>query len=166
MLRNRTFLPALAVAMLLGATAVDGQAQQRYWYDGEWRRPLWADETVVADFSAARGEKSKVLRPAAIAKGGEPTSPVFRDGPGEKSRTRALPGGVIVTLKTGPGEDRRDALFARHGLQPVREIGSGSGMWLVASPPGVASLDLANRLYESGDFKAAAPNWWQPRALK
>ena len=166
MLRNRTFLPALAVAMLLGATAVDGQAQQRYWYDGEVRRPLWSDETVVADFSAARGEKSKVLRPAAIAKSGESTSPVFRDGPGEKSRTRALPGGVIVTLKTGPGEDRRDALFARHGLQPVREIGSGSGMWLVASPPGVASLDLANRLYESGDFKAAAPNWWQPRALK
>jgi len=164
MMRKRTLLPRAFVAMLLGSATLGLNAQQRYWYDGDVRRPLWSDESLVADFSSGRGEKSRVLKPAALAKGGVQSSPVFRDGPGEKSRSRALPGGVVVTLPEGVDEARRTALFARHALQPVRAL--GADMWLVAAAPGVASLDLANRLHESGDFKAAAPNWWQPRALK
>jgi hypothetical protein len=164
MMRTRTFFPHALVAMLLGTTALGLNAQQRYWYDGDVRRPLWADERQVADFSTPRGEKSWVLKPASVTKEGASLSPVFRDGPGEKSRSRALPGGVVVTLPAGTDDARRAALFARHGLEPVR--GLGAEMWLVAAAPGVASLDLANRLHESGDFKAAAPNWWQPRALK
>lgn len=164
MMRTRTFFPHALVAMLLGTTALGLNAQQRYWYDGDVRRPLWADDSQVADFSGQRGEKSRVLKPATLVKGGALTSPVFRDGPGEKSRSRALPGGVVVTLAPGTDEARRTALFARHALEPVRAL--GADMWLVAAAPGVASLDLANRLHESGDFRTAAPNWWQPRALK
>jgi hypothetical protein len=48
----------------------------------------------------------------------------------------------------------------------VRELGDDGHAWLVSSAPGLPALELANRLYESGDFLAASPNWWRPRALK
>ncbi len=48
----------------------------------------------------------------------------------------------------------------------AREIGGSGRVWLVATPAGLASLDLANRLHESGDFESASPNWWQFRARK
>jgi|GEM_PF-6216954 len=38
--------------------------------------------------------------------------------------------------------------------------------WLVQSEPGMASLDLANALYESGQFQSASPNWFKQRATK
>jgi hypothetical protein len=109
-----------------------------------------------------------VLRPAGLAKGSEATavSPVFRDRAGGQGQPRALPGGVIVRLREGTGDAARQALFARHGLQPVREQSGGTGAWLVAAPAGLPSLELANRLYESGDFAGASPNWWQPRTRK
>jgi len=49
----------LALAMLLSCAAA--HAQQRYWYDGEQRRALWAEASVVADFSVRSAEKSQVL---------------------------------------------------------------------------------------------------------
>jgi hypothetical protein len=168
---------ACGLAVLFGLSGV-AFAQQHYWYDGDARRPLWIASDVVADFSASRAEKSRVLRPALLAKGGDPTviaaapagtaatSPVFRDGRSEKDRPRALPGGVILTLKPGTPEAQRAALFARHGLAQARALGGAGNVWLAETPAGLAALELANRLYESGDFAAAAPNWWQPRALK
>ena len=50
------------------------------------------------------------------------------------------------------------------GLTPLRQ--SGERMWLVESPVGIASLDLANRLGTSGEFEFVQPNWWQPRTTK
>ena len=38
--------------------------------------------------------------------------------------------------------------------------------WLVESPAGLASLELANRLAATGAFAGAQPNWWVERALK
>jgi len=162
--------PALLVALLAGwllLAASPAFAQQHYWYDGAVRRPLWSDAALVADFSVPVAEKSRVLRPAALSKGPDAsTSPVFRDSRDSQARPRALPGGVIVTTATDMTEDARRSLFARHGLQTVRELGAGTGRWLVAGPVGIGSLELANRLYESGDFAGASPNWWQPRTRK
>ena len=155
----------LALAMLLSCAAA--HAQQRYWYDGEQRRALWAEASVVADFSVRSAEKSQVLKPAALVKGGASShSPVFRDAKERTGATRALPGGVILRFHPSATDGERQQLIARHRLAPVRELGEGSGQWLVHSTPGLPSLELANRLYESGDFAAASPNWWQPRKLK
>jgi len=52
--------------MLLSCAAA--HAQQRYWYDGEQRRALWAEASVVADFSVRSAEKSQVLKPASLDK--------------------------------------------------------------------------------------------------
>ena len=160
---------AWLLCALIGLAALPpaARAQQRYWYDGDQRRALWSDQAVVADFSARSAEKASVLKPPALAKGEAALhSPVFRDAKDGAGAQRALPGGVIVRVDPALSDEQRAALFARHGLLAVRELGEGTGAWLVRSPPGLPSLDLANRLYESGDFVAASPNWWRPRALK
>ena len=157
----RTWCAAL-LCCLTGPLA----AQQLYWYDGATRRPLWAEPGVVADFSGDAREKSQVIRSSALSKTDlARQSPVFRDQ-AQGGGTRALPGGVLVRFKADSTDAQQAALVARHGLTVVRRIGDAGASYLVGGPPGEASLALANRLFESGDFEAASPNWWQPRRLK
>ena len=141
-------------------------AQQHYWYDGSERRMLWSVPGVSADFSARSAQRHQVLRPSSLIEKSAPHSPVFRDAPAGAGAERALPGGVIIRLRTGASAQEREVLFARHGVQALRALGDNPDLWLIASPPGLPALDLANRLHESGDFGFAAPNWWRPRALK
>ncbi|MBA3478737.1 MAG: hypothetical protein H0T52_10125 [Lautropia sp.] len=159
--------------------------------EGDAERPLWIDTSRVAEFSmpgtdqpairAAEpgevGESSRISKPdpksgpmlqqATPAAGGASAavatqvSPIFLDASG---RPRALPGGVIVALKQAmPEAQARDALQAA-GLTPQRQI--GERMWLVESPVGIESLNLANRLHAEGRFEFVQPNWWHPRTTK
>jgi len=170
-------------------------AASHYWYDGDRRRELLLEPARVADFrpaaadrraeSASRGAAggrtaaSRTPLRAAHEIEKDPSnglppgvSPVLRDAEAP-ARLRSLAGGVIVTLRMAPaGNDaaaretqaRRQLVAA--GLEPLRAIDPEARRWLVESPVGLESLELANRLHESGDFESAAPNWWQPRALK
>lgn len=139
---------------------------QRFWYDGGHRKPLQVDPEWVVDF---RNSKPDFERRDAARLGAEKSdelaagvSPVLRDPNGEP---RALPGGVVVRLRDVDIADPRKAL-ADAGLEPVRAIDPQQRTWLVASPAGLDSLALANRLHESGRFEAVTPNWWRPRSLK
>jgi hypothetical protein len=142
-----------------------------YWYDGATKRPLYISTTQAADFSPtgkSHAHAKNVLVPAQGVSGsveGKVISPVFSDQPAGHA-SRALPGGVIVTFKTAISEADARAKLVAAGLTPVRYLGSDTHVWLIQSPAGTASLDLANSLFESGEFEAAQPNWWQPRALK
>ena len=175
---------ALALAALL-LVPIAGRAApptEHYWYDGTVRRPLWLENAQVADFSTPGPEASKVLRPAGLRSaaaskqaaasaadstaGGDGLSPVFKDGADAGARLRALPGGVIVTLKQPLADPQARQFFKARGLVAVRPVVAGSGMWLIESRAGLDSLTLANRLHEGGEFAAASPNWWQPRTLK
>jgi len=157
--------------------------------EGGVERRLWIDSGRVAEFgsdgapairAAAIGEVDAIRRGAArpdaassTAKdqpqaaggtrnaGAKPVSPVFRDASG---RPRALPGGVIVSFREPLPEDEARAALEAAGLAPLRQI--GERMWLVDSPAGMASLELANRLHDEGRFGFAQPNWWQPKATK
>jgi hypothetical protein len=155
---------AVVLALALASAAVG--AQQRYWYDGQVRRPLWVDASRTADFSGGAADLASVVKPGPTVKETSSTSPVFRDAADANTAPRALPGGVIVELPAGLDDAARAALFARHGLTPVRRIGDDPRRWLVATPAGLPSLDTANRLFESGDFVSASPNWWRPRERK
>jgi len=138
----------------------------RFWYDGEHRRPLRVDPEWVVDFRDAKPDfEPRDAARVGAAKSNElaaGVSPVLRDPNGEP---RALPGGVIVRLRDADLADPRKAL-ADAGLEPVRAIDAQQRTWLVASPAGLESLALANRLHESGRFEAVTPNWWRQRALK
>jgi hypothetical protein len=148
-------------------------AGAHYWYDGQIKRSLYMSGDQAADFgSAARQGKSAraadVLVPKATVAGkvaSDGVSPVFSDQQAGGIR-RALPGGVIVTLKSDMPEAAARTLLQSRGLTPVRHLGSDTRVWLVQTEAGMAALELANRLHESGEFESAQPNWWQPRALK
>ena len=92
-------------------------------------------------------------------------SPVYREADQAHSPARALPGGVIVALRS---EDRAqpDRLFEALGLRARRSIDPTTGRWLVDSAPGADALSLARRLHESGRFESVAPNWWRERVRK
>lgn len=137
-----------------------------YWYDGDARRPLQVDAQLVARLGAAAksARPADVIVPAGLVAKDDASavSPLLRDASGVP---RALPGGVIVTLPADPGAEAARARLRALGVEPVRPIGAGTRVWLVASEPGLASLHLANRLHETGSV-SAQPNWWQPRATK
>lgn len=171
-----------------------GDVASHYWYDGDRRRELRLEPARVADFRPAAADRraESASRGAAAGKAAARTplratreiekdasnglpagvSPVLTDAV-SPSGLRALPGGIIVTLKLAPaGNDAvaREAQGRRQlveaGLEPLRAIDPEARRWLVASPAGLKSLEQANSLHESGNFESAAPNWWQPRALK
>lgn len=140
-------------------------SDQHFWYDGDQRRALRVDPDWVADFRGSKPEFERRETSAHSAKSSGPApgvSPVLRDESGDP---RALPGGVIVRLRDADLADPRRALIEA-GLEPVRAIDPQQRTWLVASAAGLESLELANRLHESGRFAVVTPNWWRPRALK
>ncbi len=140
-------------------------------------RPAEPGELVEGNRESKPGSKSSGAGTAAADGSGSATtaatgagatagsaatvSPVFVDASGQP---RALPGGVIVSLKQSLPEPQARAQLEAAGLTAVRQL--GERMWLVASPVGIASLELANRLHATGAFEFAQPNWWQPRHTK
>jgi hypothetical protein len=160
-----TVVPAQppTVAKPASRTLATKSAATHAWHDGAVSRPLRLDSTLEADFSPRAGTSARVLRPAGAApKSAAPlVSPVFRDDAG---RLRALPGGVLLVLREPLSEPAARALIARLGATPVRAL--SPTLWVVESPVGLGSLDLANRLHASGAFAAAQPNWWVERTRK
>ncbi|HMN82235.1 MAG TPA: hypothetical protein PKA20_20240 [Burkholderiaceae bacterium] len=182
------------LAAMLSLAAVDAvQAAgptSFYWYDGQVRRELWLESSQVVDFAAKAANGAPLVKSSAVTaatgtsasaatpggskdpsspqkNGGadaQRVSPMFRDTT-SAAPTRALPGGVIVTLRQPLEPDEAREFLKQRGLVPVNQIGN-SAMWVVESPAGLESLALANKLFESGEFAGAAPNWWRPRALK
>ena len=73
---------------------------------------------------------------------------------------------VAVVIRGALTDSFRSLALQQRGESAHSMMRSRLGHWLVASPPGMASLALANQLHESGRFESAAPNWWRPRALK
>lgn len=152
--------------------------------EGDGERALWLDRSRVVEFPPAGEAGSPRLREARGAEATEATpankpdvetaakssagvdavrrvSPVFLDANGSP---RALPGGVIVTLKTPLDEARARDVLRAEGLTPVRPV--GGRLWLVESPTGLASLEFARKLQEGGRFDGVEPNWWSPPTLK
>lgn len=144
---------------------------ERYWYDGNQRRTVRIDPEWIADFRTKAADTRAAARtPLVRADGAEKAaalqdagvSEVLRDDSGSP---RALPGGVIVRVREADLRNARERL-EDEGLRPVRALDPEERYWLVEAPAGIESLELANRLHESGRFESASPNWWRPRTLK
>ena len=142
---------------------VTAKSSSHFWYDGEQRRELSIDSTTIARF--VPGEKAALVAKGLTVKNEKSVttndSPVLIDG----GLKRGLPGGVIVTLLRAMPDDQAIALLKSAGLEPVKAL-QDSKVWLVASAPGMASLELANRLHESRQFAASQPNWWTQKTKK
>ena len=175
---DRQALPRKPDAALPGKGAMPGAGQPTngsgrfHWYEIGEIRTLRVDPAWIADFASppTASTRGKARTPLKRFIGGEKAleslpagaSPVFRD---ENGAARALAGGVVVRLRDADVPRARSHL-ADAGLVPVRPIDPEGRNWLVQSPPGLPSLELANQLHESGRFESATPDWWRPRALK
>lgn len=89
-------------------------------------------------------------------------SPLFKQG----SDYKALPGGVVVTFKSGLTDAEIQSFCQSQGLILKRKYSLKnqlSSIWLVDSPPGLASLDLANSILENHSeiVEKSRPNFWQ-----
>jgi hypothetical protein len=175
MMKMKILLLSAVAAMQLGcAMAQEKTGPDSYiWYDGGKPKRVWMDSSVVAEFGkraesasepAARFNGVRIWRQEgqaasrALATGD--ASPVLRDSPG--GPIRALPGNIIVGLDpawTGP---QISSWLSAHGLTELRRLSIGTNVLVIASPPGLPSLELANRLQESGTVVFAQPNWWTP----
>ncbi|MDO4636874.1 MAG: hypothetical protein Q4B13_04915 [Lautropia sp.] len=92
---------------------------------------------------------------------GSAISPVLKDAAG---RRYSLPGGLIVTLKEEMSETDGRALLISAGLKPERQI--TGRVWIVNSPAGLETINMANQQNAKGIFTDVSPNWWTKRALK
>jgi len=101
---------------------------------------------------------------ASQLKAGNPSgrySPVFRDSPSDSGRKRALPGGVIVYLNPSWNEAAVKSWAVSHNLLILDKLEIGPNVYVIQTDPGLASLETANTLFESGEVVSATPNWWQ-----
>ncbi len=161
--------PALAKPSIVATPSTTAPAH--YWYDGDRRRELLVDDRLRIDFAEGKAVVTEKPARADKALGSTPPadapadSPVFRDADSPAVK-RALPGGVILTTRGPTDAASLDRLLADQGLAVARQLDANGTRWLVETPPGIPGLEIANRLHESGDFAAAAPNWWRERALK
>ncbi len=152
--------------------AIAMPAPDAYWYDGNTRRALRLDREQVADFAdaasgAARGRP--VLRKSAPGDSrlfSGKSSPVFRTVENPRAAVRALPGGIVVTLRTPGSAEHANAALAPFGLRVTRAVDPSGLRWVVDTEAGLVALEKANQLHESGAFTSAAPDWWVGVAKK
>jgi hypothetical protein len=93
-------------------------------------------------------------------------SPVLRDAPSPESPVRLLPGNVIVELDSTWSQEKVQDWATRHQVEILAHLPIGGNMVVVKTAPGLAALELANKLYRSGEVRAAFPDWWTEKTLK
>lgn len=92
-------------------------------------------------------------------------SPVFHDAASTGGSKRVLPGNVIVQLNVTWDIMQVEAWFMMQGVTVIRSISMAPNSFLIKSEPGIDTLEMANRLYETGDVILSTPNWLK-RAYK
>ncbi|MBI3771107.1 MAG: hypothetical protein HY272_00165 [Gammaproteobacteria bacterium] len=166
-----------------------GTAPLKY-YDGERWREIYVSNSEVAEFAAADAAPSAALRALApkatlIESRGQvrywrleagqdaPTltrslaakstaitfSPVFYRSAVGGPRL-SLGGGVVVRFPLVWKKAEIDAWAQRWQLRVVRAVLQENNIYLIASAPGMAALELANKIQESGEVESATPQWW------
>ncbi|MEX5282373.1 S8 family serine peptidase [Nitrospira tepida] len=163
------------------------------WYDGTNERRVWLDAEQVAELAPDQGSATTLplghvlphsprgLRLWEVEKGVTPDrlvkelgsgsgrasfSPVLRDAPSPDSPMRLLPGNVIVDLEPSWSQEKVQDWADRHQVEVLARLPIGTNMVVIKTAPGLAALELANKLYRSGEVRAAFPDWWTEKTLK
>ena len=162
---------ALTIQLVAGCNVLAQQANSTNkdgaytWYDGGVPRTVWIDNSHVAELPGNNGGSREGIKivPAdearstgATARGN--TVPVFRDGP-SGGRMRTIPGNIIVQLHPDWNAAQVTQWLQANRLTEVHRM--SNNFLVIASPPGLASVELANRLQESGTVVYAQPDWWE-----
>lgn len=182
---------ALAACSTVGGGAGAAQAPATYYYEDGVRHPIVEVSGLVATTTADGAEAVKAALPGAevfLSAGGttifksssaevdqglkrtaRPTvqvSPVYREGTSAAGRLMTLPGGALVSFKPDWTEAQVKAWVAARGFALGQKMNLPGNWYLVATPPGAASLTAANAMQESGAVLSATPNWWKQASTK
>lgn len=175
----RTLLLAFSLLAQASAFALEKTAGEltysHYWYDGATKRPIAVDPDLIGEVQldanrAARSARGVTHAPLKIVRRSIlqartsdvlPTTPVFRDSRSKLASMRALPGHVIVHFPKDWTPERVLDWSRQQRIAIGERLNVGANTYLILAGAGLSSLELANRLYETGDVVAAYPNWWQ-----
>jgi hypothetical protein len=188
-------LVAIALTMGCAVNAKNINSNQSYyWYDGDRQVEVHLDETLIADFNRGSDVAAKAATDSNLSAGKKISgaqlwkvtpgsssglalksvksqdqsgaySPVFRESQ-TSGAMRALPGGVVVQFPPDWDESRISQWVSDQGQSIESKAEFGTNFYIIASPSGLASLEIANGLYETGDVLLASPNWWRERYAK
>lgn len=163
------------------------------WYDGTRERRVWLDSEQVAELTPGQGSETTLplsqvlpqsprgIRLWTVEKGVTPDrlvkelgsgsgmtkfSPVLRDAPSPEGPVRLLPGNVIVELDPTWSQEKVQDWATRYQVKIQAQLPIEGNMVVVKTAPGLAGLELANKLYRSGEVRAAFPDWWTEKTLK
>jgi len=159
------------------------------YYDGADKRTLWLSNDLVAEVAPSESGRAAVLaRDAQAAERPQNSrgvrvwrvraqdgvdalarnltreqvkfAPVVHESASSAAPMLALPGGAVATFPAGWDRARIDTWLAARGLRVESTVVAEANMHLVATPPGLESVRIANELYESGELIACSPNLW------
>ena len=156
---------ALFITLLIQSAFVT--ATDLNWKNKSKVRKLYAQPQMI--LSKPNGAKSFQVKRAILAPAGRSQQgqamraksndlTVYSDNPNGGGTLRALPGGVIVKLRSGFTQQDAEDWADTNNLTIKRQISRDT--WLIASPPGSACMDLSNNLQDNPDVIEAKPNWW------
>lgn len=167
---------ATALFLVMGITSTAGAANL-YYYNGSSQQRIAPEPSQVAEFAPySQGSAARSAGPAqawkfinlrlasdALAAGGTgaKTSPVFREGDSPAGRLMALPGGIIIQFKPSWSDSQVAAWLAAKGLSVEQRLAIRGNWYVIKTAAGMAALELANAIHESGEVVSSAPNWWK-----
>ena len=154
--------------------SVGGETTYTYW-DGDAEITVWlVPQTVTPDVepedpkaAPKSGSGAEQNRRSVSGTGlGVPSGQlVFRTATGSQMW---LPGGVVLVLDAAWSTAQTDAFFVRNGIEAdrVTEFDWLDNGFLIESGPGLASLELANRLVGQQGVVLSSPDWSVEAELK
>lgn len=165
-------------------TETKAKLQHYFWYDGNQKRTVWANPDLVAEFNSSaqsntENSAQKINIPptfiqfltietdkTTLKSTGKQRSPVLHSSASISGAKKALPGNVIVQMKPSWTAEQINTWFEKQNITAIRPLTFAPNAFLIQSNAGLESLNLANRLYETGDVVLASPNWWQERTTR
>lgn len=136
------------------STPAQPKGQMFIWHDGDREMRVWLQQDLTVN---AAGHV--VPREAGIdASGGSGAQAVFVS---ESGGFMTLPGGVLVVFELELSEAEAQAFFAAVGVSManVSKLDSLPNGWLVATAPGLDSINLANTIANQAGVLLSSPNW-------
>ncbi len=167
-----------SIGIIIAALSFNVAAETMHYYDDGSRRTIKLQPNLAAEFTAnpssaqARSTENTNTKPfvtihkktsiiSRTAGSVANQSPVFREGDSPAGRLMALPGGVIVNFKPDWTDDQVRLWTKAHGYFIKQKLNIQGNWYIIDTPPGLVSLQTANKIQETGEVVSASPNWWK-----
>jgi hypothetical protein len=143
------------------SVASQAHAPERYWYDGETKRPLYRQPQFEREQTRhAQGKKDPLAartQTASDERGERALNVYATEPPPRKGRLITQGPGIVFIMADGVSADRVHTWLRVRGFR-AEPIADGLAH-KVGAVTGERALELANALYESGLVRYAQPNW-------